>query len=114
MISIDCMHPDIEEFITIKSDLSKVTKANLSIQMNDEFMQAVENKKNITLKFEVEDTGEIIQKNVSASEIFDKFVEANYDYAEPALLYWDRIKSWNLLSNTPDFEFAGVNPCATG
>jgi len=112
MISIDCMHPDIEQFIMIKSDLDKVTKANLSIRVTDEFMDAVEKKKQITLRFDVEDTGEVITKEVNASEVFDKFVEMNYDMAEPALLYWDAIKRWNLLSNTPDFEFAGVNPCA--
>jgi ribonucleoside-diphosphate reductase alpha chain len=36
----------------------------------------------------------------------------NWDYAEPGILFWDDIKNWNLLSNNPDFSFAGVNPCA--
>ena len=50
MLSIDCNHPDLEEFIEIKSDLDKVTKANISIRMTDEFMEAVSEKRNITLK----------------------------------------------------------------
>jgi len=112
MISIDCMHPDIEEFIMIKSDLDKVTKANLSIRVTNEFMQAVDLNTEVVLRFEVKDTGQVIERKVWATDIFDKFVEMNYDMAEPALLYWDRIKQWNLLANTPDFEFAGVNPCA--
>ena len=112
MISLDCHHPDIEDFITIKSDLDKVTKANISIRVTDDFLQAVVNNDNFKLTFTREETGEVIEKVVKANEIFDKFAQMNWDYAEPAFLFWDRIKNYNLLGNDPNFEYAGVNPCA--
>ena len=114
MISLDCSHPDIEEFIDIKTDLSRVTKANISIRVTDEFMNAVKNDLPYDLTFTRETTGETISKTVSARKLFRKMAEANWDYAEPAALFWDRIKTWSLLSNTEGFEYAGVNPCFTG
>ena len=83
MISLDCSHPDLEEFISIKSDLNKVTKANISIKITDEFMEAVKNKLPFTLHFRREETGEIITKTVDAYEIFHRLAEMNWDYAEP-------------------------------
>ena len=112
MISISCDHPDIEDFITIKSDLDKITKANLSIRVTDEFMKAVENDSTYTLSFTREETGEKINKTIKARELFDKFCYMNWDYGEPAFLFWDRVKSYNLLSEDDAFEYAGVNPCA--
>jgi ribonucleoside-diphosphate reductase alpha chain len=112
MISISCDHPDIEDFITIKSDLDKITKANLSIRVTNEFMRAVENDATYTLSFTREETGEEIKKTIKARELFDKFCYMNWDYGEPAFLFWDRVKSYNLLSEDDAFEYAGVNPCA--
>ena len=112
MISISCDHPDIEDFITIKSDLDKITKANLSIRVTNEFMMAVENDSTYTLSFTREETGEEIKKTIKARELFDKFCYMNWDYGEPAFLFWDRVKSYNLLSEDDAFEYAGVNPCA--
>lgn len=112
MISISCDHPDIEEFITIKSDLNKITKANLSIRVTDEFMQAVDYDTTYTLSYVREETGEKIERKIRAKELFDKFCYMNWDYAEPAFLFWDRINSYNLLSEDDAFEYAGVNPCA--
>ena len=112
MISLDCHHPDVEEFIEIKSDLDKVTKANISIRVTNDFMDAVINDRDFKLSFTREETGEVIEKVVKASEVFDKFAYMNWDYAEPAFLFWDRIENWNLLSEDKEFEYAGVNPCA--
>ena len=114
MISISCDHPDIEDFITIKSDLDKITKANLSIRVTDEFMRAVKNNTTYTLSFTREETGEKIEKTIKAKELFDKFCYMNWDYGEPAFLFWDRVKSYNLLSEDDAFEYAGVNPCLSG
>lgn len=112
MISIDCSHPDLQEFIGLKTDLEKVTKANISVRISDEFMEAVKNNEDYTLHYTREVTGEVIEKQVNAREIFRLIAETNWDYAEPGALFWDRVKSWNLLSNTKEFEYAGVNPCA--
>ena len=112
MISLDCSHPDIEQFIQLKTDLGKATKANLSIRLNGEFMEAVRDGKPYLLSFTREATGETIEREVDAKELFRKIAEANWDYAEPGALFWDRIESWNLLSEVEDFQYAGVNPCA--
>lgn len=112
MISMDCSHPDIEEFIDIKTDLEKVTKANISVRINNEFMEAVKNGGTYTLSYKREATGEVIEKEVDAARLFRKLAQNNWDFAEPGALFWDRISGWNLLSESPDFAYAGVNPCA--
>lgn len=112
MLSISCEHPDLEEFIGIKSDLDRVTKANISIRITDKFMAAVKNRTPFTLSFTRIETGETITKEVDAYEMFHKMCEMNWDYAEPGMLFWDRINNWNLLSCDDDFEYAGTNPCA--
>lgn len=112
MISLACDHPDIEEFIEIKSDLNRVTKANISIRITDKFMQAVENNEDFVLSFTREETEDTITKTINARELFHKICKMNWDYAEPGMLYWDRIEGWNLLSNDSDFRYAGTNPCA--
>lgn len=112
MLSLSCDHPDLEEFIEIKSDLNKVTKANISIRITDEFMEAVENRRMFTLSFSRPETGETITKEVDAYKLFHKMCEMNWDYAEPGMLFWDRIENWNLLSEDNSFKYAGTNPCA--
>ena len=112
MLNMDCDHPDIEDFIDVKNDLSKVNYANISVNVNDEFMQAVENDKEYELYFKVESTGEEIRKKINARELFYKLALNNWNMAEPGILYKNRIDSWNLMSEDEDFEFAGVNPCA--
>lgn len=112
MLSISCEHPDLEEFIGIKSDLDRVTKANISIRITDKFMAAVKNRTPFTLSFTRLETGETITKEIDAYEIFHKMCEMNWDYAEPGMLFWDRINNWNLLSCDDEFEYAGTNPCA--
>ena len=112
MLSISCEHPDLEEFIGIKSDLDRVTKANISIRITDKFMAAVKNRTPFTLSFTRLETGETITKEVDAYEMFHKMCEMNWDYAEPGMLFWDRINNWNLLSCDDEFEYVGTNPCA--
>lgn len=112
MISIDCSHPDVEEFIDLKTDLEKVTKANISVRIHEDFMEAVKKNEDYLLHYTREATGQVIEKQVNARDLFRKIAETNWDYAEPGALFWDRIEGWNLLSNTKEFSYAGVNPCA--
>lgn len=112
MISLGCNHPDLEEFIDIKTDLNKITKANISIRVTDEFMRAAALGEHYDLTFVRKETGEEIVKTVFAPDIFDKLCKNNWNYGEPGMLYWDSIEKWNLLANDPEFKFAGVNPCA--
>ena len=112
MISMDCGHPDVEQFIDIKKDLEKVTSANISVRFTDDFMRAVVNDDYFELSFTREATGEEIIKTIRAREVFKKLSDNNWDMGEPGCLFWDRIRNYNLLSNTEEFEYAGTNPCA--
>lgn len=138
MISLDINHPDIEEFIDCKNDLSKVNYANISVRVNDEFMKAVENNVDYYLKWPCDldlskftkeyydapyNTLTYIEdhtnhnsicyvKKVKAKQLFQKLAKNNWNYAEPGILYWDNIENYNLLSEYPDFHYGGVNPCA--
>lgn len=112
MLSLNCNHPDLEEFIDVKTDLTKLTKANISVRVTDEFMRAVALGEYYDLTFVREETGEEIIKTVFAPTIFNQLCANNWTYGEPGMLFWDRIEKWNLLANDPEFKFAGVNPCA--
>lgn len=111
MISISCTHPDLEEFIEIKNDLTRVTKANISVRVNDEFMFAVINDLDWELYFKTEH-GDEMRKVVKAKKLFRLLSKNNHSMAEPGILFWDRIENYNLLSEDPNFHYAGVNPCA--
>ena len=112
MISIDCHHPDLLEFIDIKTKPDSVTKANISVQVTDDFMQAVKDDREWVMSFTRPETGETITKTARAVDIFNKLCQNNWDWAEPGILFWDRIDNWNLLSNNDEFHYAGTNPCA--
>lgn len=112
MISIDCSHPDVEEFIRLKSDLNKVTKANISVRLSDEFMDCVRKDKPFLLHYTREATGQKIEREISAKKLFHEMAAMNWDYAEPGALFWDHIQNGSLLANTEEFSYAGVNPCA--
>lgn len=134
MISLDINHPDVQEFVNIKTDLNKVTSANISVRVNNQFMSAVKENKDYILRFpcdielpsdlHIEDMpyNELWQyvdgvntyyfKKIKAKELFDNLCLNNWNYAEPGILYWDRISDYNLLSTDEKFSYAGVNPCA--
>jgi len=112
MVSISCDHPDIEEFIKLKTDVNKATTANLSIRVSDDFMKAVENDEDWFTAFTRPETGECVYKTFKAKDLFEIFCMANYDYGEPGLLFWDSAEKYNMLSTYDNFKFAGVNPCA--
>ena len=111
MISISCSHPDLEEFIEIKNDLTRVTKANISVRVNDDFMRAVINDLDWELYFKTEH-GDEMRKVVKAKKLFKLLSKNNWSMAEPGILFWDRIENYNLLSEDENFHYAGVNPCA--
>ena len=112
MISLDCHHPDLLDFIDIKAKSDSVTKANISVRVTDDFMRAVEKDDEWVMSFTREETGETIIKTAKARDIFNKLCLNNWNWAEPGILFWDRIEQYNLLENNPEFEYAGTNPCA--
>ena len=112
MISLDCHHPDLPEFIDIKTKENSVTKANISVRVTDDFMKAVENDADWTMTFTRPETGETIERTLPAKQLFNRLCENNWNWAEPGMLFWDNITKYNLLSENSEFEYAGVNPCA--
>lgn len=86
MLALDVNHPDIEEFIDCKTDLTRVLGANISVKVDDEFMKKVKNNETHVCEFYVKETDEKIVKEFNARELFNKLVQNNYDYAEPK--YW--------------------------
>lgn len=112
MISIADSHPDLPEFISIKNDLNKVTGANISVRISDEFMQAVENDEMWVMEFTRKETGETTRREMPARELYHELCKNNWDFAEPGMLFWDRIESYNMLANDSEFQYAGTNPCA--
>ena len=116
MITISIAHCEIETFINIKRDLKKVTGANISIRLTDEFMNAVKNDEEFTLRWPVEASIEDakVTKVVQAKQIWDQIIDAAWTSAEPGLLFWDTVKR-----KTPTEAYASVgygnvstNPCA--
>ena len=110
MISLESTHPDLPSFITIKSDNKKLTKANISVKFFDDFLDAVVEKRDVTLRFERE-TGDVIEKVVNADDLFTKFCENNWDWAEPGIAFWTRIIQWSLISEYTEITIEGLNPC---
>lgn len=111
MLSISCEHPDVLAFIKEKYDLTRVTKANVSVRVTDEFMRAVIDDKPFDTHFTLED-GTEFHKEISAKEVFEELVKSNHECAEPGILYWDTISRYNLMQYAQDFSYAGTNPCA--
>ena len=112
MLNLDVNHPDIEDFINVKNDLDKVTYANISVNIDNEFMEAVKNNEEYELHFYVEATGEEISRMINARDLYRILAKNNWNMAEPGILYKDRINSWHLMSEDETFEYTGVNPCA--
>lgn len=113
LIALNCTHPDIEEFLKIKQNNTKIQGANISIAFTDSFMRAVEDEDTFTLKYKCQD-GETITKEINAREFFLKFCEAQYDWGEPGALFIDEVRDWNLLSGFEDYKIDVTNPCVTG
>ena len=84
----------------------------MSVRMTDDFFEAVKNDETWKMTFERPETGEVIERTESARNILNLIAKTNWDYAEPGLLYWDTISNYNLMSEDPNFEYAGTNPCA--
>lgn len=112
MISLDCHHPDLLDFIDIKTSPDAVTKANISVRVTDDFMEAVINDEDWTMSFTRPETNETITKTAKAREVFEKLCKNNWDWGEPGILFWDTISNYNLLEYDDSFEYAGTNPCA--
>ena len=110
VLTISCKHPDIEEFINLKTKQGVCEKANISIRVSDEFMQAAIDDRDWVTEFTSLETG-TITRTFRARDLLKLLAKRNWEWAEPGLLYWDRIEHYNMLNNDPNFKYGGVNPC---
>jgi ribonucleoside-diphosphate reductase alpha chain len=104
MATLRCDHPDIEDFITAKSDAARLRMFNMSVLITDPFMEAVKEDADWHLVFE----GKTF-KIVSARGLWDQIMQATYDYAEPGVIFIDRINNANNLNYCE--KIAATNPC---
>ena len=112
MVTIDIAHPDVEDFITIKQDLSKVTGANISVRLSDEFMRAVEVDGDFTLRWPIDAAKPQLQKTVKAKKLWETIIKSAHNTAEPGLIFWDRQHYYSTSSVYPGFKNTSTNPCS--
>ena len=115
MLTISVHHPDIQTFIDIKRDLTKVTGANISIRLTDEFMNAVETDSEYELRFPVDPAEKrVVSRHMSAKEIWDSVIESAHASAEPGLLFWDNVLKYTPAQIYKDdgFHTISTNPCS--
>lgn len=114
MLTIDIAHPDVENFVTIKQDLSKVTGANISVRLSDEFMKAVVEDKEYTHRWPIDAPLEeaTYVKTIRAKELWETIISCAHKTAEPGLIFWDRQHWYSTSSVYPGFENSSTNPCS--
>ena len=113
MISMDVRHPDIEKFITMKHDLTKVTGANVSIKISDDFMEAVEANEDFTLRYPVDSSEPKYSRTIKASELWQTIIASATKTAEPGLLMWGNVQKYLPAESYADdgFKTLTTNPC---
>jgi ribonucleoside-diphosphate reductase alpha chain len=112
MLTMDIAHPDVEKFITIKQDLSKVTGANVSVRISDEFLQAVEADADFNLRWPIESKTPSVTKVVKARELWNTLIGCAHATAEPGVIFWDRQHKYSTSSVYPGFRNESTNPCS--
>ena len=113
MLSVSIKHPDSEAFIDAKMTEGKVTGANVSVKIDDQFMQAAVDDKPYTQQFPIDSDNPIVKKDISAKQLWEKIVHNAWKSAEPGVLFWDTI----LRESIPDcyadlgFQTVSTNHC---
>ena len=113
MLSVSIKHPDSESFIDAKMTEGKVTGANVSVKLDDEFMQAAVENRMYTQQFPIQSEHPSVQKEINASALWKKIVHNAWKSAEPGVLFWDTI----IRESVPDcyadlgFRTVSTNPC---
>lgn len=131
MLSMSINHPDIEEFITKKQDLTKVTGANISVKVTDEFMQAVVKDEEYFLRYPVNLSDSLMRlyslenyelnklneinrgfvKKVRARELWNTLMHCAWNTAEPGIMFEGAMHNYSPDGVYPDFKMVGTNPC---
>ena len=113
MLSVSIKHPDSESFIDAKMEEGKVTGANVSVKVTDEFMDAAVNDKPYVQQFPIDSKEPLFRKEISAKKLWEKIVHNAWKSAEPGVLFWDTIIRESLPDCYADLGFKTVstNPC---
>lgn len=113
MLSISIKHPDAEDFIDAKMELNKITGANVSVKIDDEFMRCVASGKPYKQQFPINSDNPSVIKEIDARELWKKIIHNAWQSAEPGVLFWDTI----IRESVPDcyasfgFKTISTNPC---
>ena len=113
MLTISIKHPDSEKFIDAKMTQGKVTGANVSVRIDDDFMQSVQNKTPYIQQYPVESPNPKVTQEVDASKLWDKIIHNAWKSAEPGVLFWDTITRESVPDCYADegFKTISTNPC---
>ena len=113
MLSVSINHPDSEDFIDAKMEQGKVTGANVSVRIDDGFMQAVKNNADYTQKYPVFSSNPKVSKTIKAEKLWKKIVHNAWKSAEPGILFWDTITRESVPDCYADLGYKTVstNPC---
>lgn len=118
MMSLDIKHKEAERFITIKSNEDKITKANLSLEIDDEFMKCVKDyyetgkihKLTIKRYYGCDPAHEVIYEIVPI-DLYKLMIKTVYDWGEPGCLFVDKFRNYNLMEFDSDYQIVTCNPC---
>ena len=113
MLTVSIKHPDSESFIDAKMTEGKVTGANVSVRIDDEFMQAAVEGKEYTQQYPVDSDTPIVSKQINATKLWEKIVHNAWKSAEPGVLFWDTITRESVPDCYADLGFRTIstNPC---
>ncbi|MFA5556615.1 MAG: adenosylcobalamin-dependent ribonucleoside-diphosphate reductase [Flavobacteriaceae bacterium] len=113
MLSVSINHPDAEDFIDAKLEQGKITGANVSVRIDNSFMQAVKNNQNYTQKYPIFSPNPKFSKDINAKELWKKIVHNAWKSAEPGILFWDTIINESLPDCYADlgYKTLSTNPC---
>ena len=113
MLSISIKHPDAEKFINAKLVEGKVTAANVSVKITDDFMESIVNKVPFIQQYPIDSDKPLYSKEVNADELWKKIVHNAWKSAEPGILFWDTIIRESVADSYKDLGFRTVstNPC---
>lgn len=118
MISLDARHAEAMDFITVKSGSDIIEKANLSLEVDDEFMEAVkkfyETGEQVILHEKRDYSGHVVEYDVVPIKVFNAMVDNCYDWGDPACLFVNRFRHYNLMEFVPDYKIETCNPCFDG
>jgi ribonucleotide reductase alpha subunit len=116
LLSLDVRHPDIETFVTIKQDLKKVTGANVSVKLTDEFIRAVSEDREFKLRWPVDASEPVIERTIKAKELWNLIADSAWKSAEPGVFFWDTVKRETPADAFKKDGFGSVctNPCLVG